>query len=414
VTSGAPSPAPACLICGSGVEAFHSFGRMPIANAFLSPEEYEREFFFELQVGRCPRCSMVQLTNLVDPSKLFHAEYAYFSSISVRMSRHFAGFAEEVRRGYLDGPDPFVVEIGSNDGIMLRNFARAGIRHLGIEPSANVAQAAREQGIATVCRFFDEETARAIVGEQGPADVILGANVMCHVPSFHGVIRGIRELLAEGGLLVFEDPYLGDILERVSYDQIYDEHVYYFSLHSLSYVFDLHDMEIVDVSHQEVHGGSMRYTVARKGRRRVADSVPRQREREQALGLDRQPTFEGFSRKVDRSRSDLVGMLERLRREGRRVVGYGATSKSTTVTNFCGIGPDLVEFVSDTTPGKQGRFTPGMHIPVLPYERFKERYPDYALLFAWNHGAEIMEKEQEFRRRGGRFLVYVPEVAVIE
>ena len=206
-----------------------SFGRMPIANGFLREEDFVDEFFFELCVGFCQHCTLVQLTHVVDPDKLFHGGYAYLSSISVRMADHFRLFADDVCRKHLGGNGGFVVEIGSNDGIMLQHFATRGLRHLGVEPSSNVAEVARQKGISTLCEFFGETTAQAIVSEYGQADVILGANVVCHLPNIHSVLRGVDVLLKKDGVFIFEEPYLGDILDKVAYDQIYDEHVFYFS-----------------------------------------------------------------------------------------------------------------------------------------------------------------------------------------
>jgi methylation protein EvaC len=315
---------------------------------------------------------------------------------------------------HLQTPDPFVVEIGSNDGIMLQHLADAGIRHLGIEPSRNVAQKAMDKGIRTLCEFFDEAVARQILAENGPVDVFVGANVMCHIPQLHSVIAGIKILLKPNGVLIFEDPYLGDIVEKTSYDQIYDEHVFYFSLKSISHIVETHGMEIVDVIPLRVHGGSMRYMVANCGTRPISTAVGEQHAKEAALGLHRLSTYQTLRSNIERSRDALVKLLHDLKQQGKRVVGYGATSKSTTVTNYCGITSDLVEFISDTTPIKQGKFSPGAHIPVRPYEDFEADYPDYALLFAWNHAAEILAKEQNFRNAGGQWLVYVPRVEVLK
>jgi len=402
-----------CLVCGVSVDPFLSFGRMPIANGFLTPEQFATEYFFELLIGFCPNCAMAQLLNRVDPARMFHDNYAFFSSTSVRMQAHFAEFARDVRVNYLDAPDPFVVEIGSNDGIMLRHFAAAGLRHLGIEPSANVAEVARQKGLNTLCAFFDERLAQRIVAEHGPADAFLGANVMCHIERIHSVAEGIRLLLKPRGVLVFEDPYLGDIIEKTSYDQIYDEHVFYFSATSIAHLFERHGLELVDVQPQDVHGGSMRYILSRRGARPRTGAVAALLDRERLLGLHQRETFDRFRTRVERSRDDLMALLRRLRAEGRRVAGYAATSKSTTVINYCGITPDLVEYISDTTPLKQGKYSPGAHIPVRPYAEFQTRRPDYALLFGWNHAQEILAKEQAFRDAGGRWIVYVPTVQVL-
>ena len=402
-----------CLVCQSPVGPFLSFGRMPIANGFLTPEQVPDEYFFELKVGFCPQCKMVQLTELVDRERMFHEHYAFFSSTSSRMAVHFGEFAQGVMANSLESTDPFVIEIGSNDGILLQHFAQRGIRHLGIEPSANVAEVATEKGIRTVCKFFDETLARDILAEHGQVDAFLGANVMCHIPYLHSVAAGIKILLKPRGVLIFEDPYLGDIIEKTSYDQMYDEHAFYFSVASISYLFEQHGLEVVDIAPQNVHGGSMRYVIAHRGARAISDRVVAQCRKEEVLGLQRPETFARLRRNIEASRDALMALLRDLKRQGRRVVGYGATSKSTTVTNYCGMTPDLVECISDTTPIKQGKISPGAHIPVRPYQDFASRYPDYALLFAWNHAEEIMAKEQGFQRAGGKWILYVPTVQVV-
>jgi len=403
-----------CLISRAPTETFISFGKMPIANGFLTRDDFAREYFFELKVGYCPESKMVQLTELVDREKMFHENYAFFSSTSRRMADHFRSFADSVRRDYLSASeDPFVVEIGSNDGIMLQNFAGAGIRHLGIEPSANVAKVALDKGIRTISEFFDEDLARKIVAEHGQADAFMGANVMCHIPYMHSVVAGIRTLLKPKGVLVFEDPYLGDIIQKTSYDQIYDEHAFYFSVTSVEYLMNLHEMEVIDVAPQHVHGGSMRYTISHRGSYPVSDNVKRQKEIESELGLHRAETYDQFRKNVEQSRDDLLTLLRDLKSQGARVGAYGATSKSTTVTNYCGITPDLVSWVTDTTPIKQGKFSPGAHIPVVPHETFLKNPPDFALLFAWNHAEEILAKEAAYRAAGGKFILYVPKVHIV-
>lgn len=402
----------ACRICAAAYRPFFSFGRMPIANGFLRPDQFDGEYFFDLAIGHCTGCGMVQLAEQPEPQRMFHEQYAFFSSTSSRMQTHFAAFADDVRRRYVHAQDPFVVEIGSNDGVLLRNIASAGIRHLGVEPSGNVAEAARKQGVQTQVAFFSEALARDIVAKHGRADVILAANVMCHIPDLPDVIRGVEVLLKDDGVLIFEDPYWVDVLEKTAFDQIYDEHVFYFSVASLTRLFQPHGMEIIEVEPQAVHGGSMRYVVARAGARTVAPSVPEARRKEERLGVHRPESYERLAAGIQRCREELRSLLQDLQRRGHRVVGYGATSKSTTVTNFCGLTPDLVEFISDTTPIKQGKFSPGVHIPVKPYQDFAARPPDYALLFAWNHAEEIFAKERAFEAGGGRWIEYVPRVRV--
>lgn len=402
-----------CLICDNSIESFMSFGRMPLANGFLAPDQFSDEYFFELGVASCSRCGMFQLTEQPKKEKMFNDKYAFFSGTSKLMAVHFRQFAEHVKKDYLSSQNPFVVEIGSNDGIMLKNFADEGIRHLGIEPSANVAKVAIEKGINTISNFFDENCARQIIKEHGLADAFLGANVMCHIPYLHSVVEGIRVLLKPKGVAIFEDPYLGDVIENTSYDQIYDEHVFLFCLSSVNYLFGQHDMEIINIESQKTHGGSMRYVLARKGIYSISDSVYAQMAKEKNMGLDNPGTYESFRKNCEYSRKRLMNLLQDLRQQKKRIVGYAATSKSTTIINYCGIGADLIEFISDTTPIKQGKFSPGAHIPVRAYEEFHKNYPDYALLFAYNHEKEIRSKEQKFIETGGKWIVYVPDVQVL-
>jgi methylation protein EvaC len=402
-----------CLICRSPIAPFISFGRMPIANGFLRPEEFATEHFFDLKIAFCGHCGMVQLLEQPAREQMFNENYAFFSGTSQGMKVHFKAFAEHVIQGYLRDADPFVVEIGSNDGIMLQNFAQQKIRHLGIEPSANVADAARQKGIQTVCEFFDETLAHQIIRDNGQADAFIGANVMCHIPYLHSVLEGINILLKPEGIVMFEDPYLGDVIEKTSYDQIYDEHVFLFSVASIRYLFEKHGMEVIDVAPQETHGGSMRYIIARKGVHAVSPRVSSYLKKEKEAGLDRPGVYDEFRRNCETSRDSLTALLKDLRKNEKRIVGYAATSKSTTIINYCGINTDLIEFISDTTPVKQGKYSPGAHIPVRPYEEFVARYPDYALLFAYNHAREIMAKEEKFIASGGRWIVYVPAVQVL-
>jgi methylation protein EvaC len=405
----------ACRVCHTAISPFMTFGDMPIANGFLTEGQIADEYRFELAPAFCGRCGMFQLMEQPEAERMFHAQYAFFSSTSRYMQAHFRAFADLVMRRVLAGrSNPLVLELGSNDGIMLRHFKDAGIRHLGIEPSENVADVARAQGIQTVSRFFNLELADWIVAEHGRADALLAANVMCHIPDINAVAAGIARVLKPDGVLMFEDPYLGDMIAKTSYDQIYDEHVFIFSASSVAWAFGQHGFELIDVLPQITHGGSMRYVLAPKGSHPISAAVGTQLEAERAQGLHDARTYEQFKAHCEASRSALRALLESLRRDGRRVVGYGATSKSTTVTNYCGIGPEHIEFVSDTTPIKQGKLTPGAHIPVKPYEAFVQNPPDYALLFAWNHAAEIFEKERAFTAGGGKWITFVPRVGIVE
>jgi methylation protein EvaC len=402
-----------CRICGGGVEEFLDLGRQPLSDRFRTPGETEDEFSYRLAVGQCAACRMVQLTEEVPRELMFGEAYPYHSSGSVVMREHFTKTAHSLLDTGLAGPDPFVVEIGCNDGIMLKAIHEAGVRHLGFEPSTGVAEVARAKGVRVCTDFFEEKTARAVRASEGPANVIYAANTLCHIPYLESVFRGADALLAPDGVFVFEDPYLGDIVTKTSFDQIYDEHFFLFSAGSVRAMAERFGLELVDVKRLPVHGGELRYTLARAGACLPAAAVARLLAEEREQRLTDRATLQAFAANVAGIREDLVALLNQLHAEGRRVVGYGATAKSATVTNFCGIGPDLLSYVCDTTPAKQNRLTPGKHIPVRPHAAFAEPYPDYALLFAWNHAEEIMAKEQEFRQAGGHWILYVPKVHVI-
>ena len=401
-----------CLICNNDINPFISYGDMPIANGFLTKEKFKDEYYFHMQVAHCENCNMVQLIDTPERQLMFNDNYAFFSGTSSLMKEHFKFFAEDVKSKYLNTTDPFVVEIGSNDGIMLNNFKDWGIRHLGIEPSANVAKVAQEKGINTIVEFFDEKLAKKIVDENGQADAFIAANVMCHIPYFHSIVEGISILVKKSGIVIFEEPYVGDVIEKTTYDQIYDEHTFLFSISSINYIFNQHGMEVIDVIHQDTHGGSMRYIIGHKGERVISEDTKKQIAKESIWGLNKSNTYLKFKENCENSRIDLKKLLINLKEKNSRVVGYGATSKSTTILNYSDIGPDLIEYICDNTPIKQGKYSPGKHIPIVPIETFRENYPDYAVLFAYNHAKEIMEKEKDFIQKGGKWILYVPNIHV--
>ncbi|WP_169944016.1 class I SAM-dependent methyltransferase [Microbispora sp. H11081] len=402
-----------CRICGGPVKAAVDLGSHPRGNAFPKPGDTSDEFFFPLVVGMCDSCTMVQLMADIPQEVRYHDEYPYHASNSVVHSRHFEGIAERFLETELTGPDPFIAEIGSNDGVMLARIARAGVRHLGIEPSRQVAEMSRARGVQVLSRFFDESAAEPIRAEHGPADVIFGANVIAHIAHLASVLKGARQLLGPRGVFVFEEPYLGSVVEQTAFDILYDEHSFVFSVRAIRAAAELYGLELVDVEHVELHGGSMRYTLAKPGAREIRPAVGEWLAREEAQRLGEHATLEEFARRAARVRDDLNSLLRSLRAEGKTIAGYGAPAKITTVTNYCGIGPDTVPFVCDSTPSKQGRLVAGSHIPVVSPEVFAANPPDYAILFAWNHAGEIMRKEREFAERGGRWILYVPEVHVV-
>ncbi|WP_130395782.1 class I SAM-dependent methyltransferase [Nocardiopsis dassonvillei] len=406
-------PTTTCRVCEGTVTQFMDFGRQPLSDAFRAPDDTSEEFFYRLAVGLCPDCQMVQLMEEVPRERMFHEGYPYYSSGSTVMRSHFEATAEKLLAEHLTGSDPFVVELGCNDGVMLETVARAGVRHLGMEPSGAVAEVARGKGVRVRNAFFEKATALEILAEDGPADVVYAANTFCHIPYVHSVLEGIGELLSPGGVFVFEDPYFGDVSEKASFDQFYDEHFFLFTAASVRNMARRFGLELVDVERLPTHGGELRYTLAREGSRAASPAVEAILEEERKRELTSPESLASFADRVRGNCDRLVEELRSLRDQGLRVVGYGATAKSATVLNFCGIGPDLLEFVCDTTPAKQGRLTPGSHVPVRDHGAFTASYPDRALLLAWNHAEEIMAKEEGFREAGGRWIHYVPDVTTV-
>jgi len=402
-----------CRICGSPLRRFLSLGRMPLADHFVTPAEFGKEFLYELEVGVCSGCSMVQLLNAVERELLFHAQYPYYSSSSTRMREHFEAVARWLLVEELQSPDAFLVEIGCNDGAMAHVLAEADVRHLGVDPSAQVAEVAARRGVRVLVDFFDQATAERIRNEFGAADVIYAANVFSHISDIRNALRGVTQLLSDEGILILEEPYLGDIVATAAFDQFYDEHIFYFSVSSMHRMLELHGLDLVDVLPVPVHGGSMRYTAARPGRRGVREAVWVRMAAERDMSLLDGGILDDFRGRVQRNRARLLSLLRGLAMEGSRVVGYGATAKSCTTINWCSITADLVEFICDNTPSKQGKFSPGAHLPIRPPAAFAEPYPDYALLFAWNHVEEIVEREKEFATGGGQWILYVPEIRIL-
>ena len=403
---------PNCLICEKEFKPFVNFGQMPIANAFATIDDIKNEYTFLMKVGFCDNCNMVQLVEQPDREKMFHENYAFFSSTSSYMREHFKQFANSVSNLQDLSKSSFVVELGCNDGILLENYIKDNIPCLGIEPSKNVANVAISKGIEVINQFFDENLAEKILHSHKKADAILSANVICHIPYMHSIFGGVKKLLNENGVFIFEDPYLGEIIEKTSFDQIYDEHVFLFSTLSVSYLANMHDLELINVEPQITHGGSMRYTIAHKGIKTISENVVNLINNEIKLGLDKEQSYLGFTDSVNKIKNDLIDLLIKLKNDGKKVVAYGATSKSTTVTNYFGINPELIHCIYDNTPIKQNKFSPGVHIPVLPYDQVRDSNPDYVLLFAWNHSAEIMAKEKDYMNNR-HWIIYVPDVKVI-
>jgi SAM-dependent methyltransferase len=406
---------PRCRSCERGdLRPILSLGRTPLANALLTAEQLrEPEATFPLDLVFCPACALVQITETVPPEVLFR-EYAYLSSFSDTVVQN----AEGIVRRLIDleglGSESLAVEIASNDGYLLQHYHHKGIPVLGIEPAANIARVARdERGIPTVCEFFGAELAAELVAGGRAADVVHGNNVLAHVADLNGVVRGIATVLKPRGVAVIEVPYVKDLIDHCEFDTIYHEHLCYFSLTALDRLFRRHGLVIRDVERIPIHGGTLRIFASRAEWAIPGEAVKSLLAEEAAWGVDREEFYRGFGAKVERLRASLLELLGGLKAQGRRIAAYGASAKGSTLLNFFGIGADTLEFVVDRSTVKQGRYTPGTHLPILAPERVLELRPDYLLLLTWNFADEILAQQQAFRDQGGRFIIPIPECRVV-
>ena len=403
-----------CIVCSSDdVQEFLGLGCMALANSFLTKEELSKpEPKYPLRVGFCHNCSHVQLMEHVPPSAMFE-NYLYISSMSDTLKAHLYDLARVVTENYHLGPDDLVIDIGSNDGTLLSGFKRYGVKTLGVDPARNLAELASKVGVETYTAFFDSETAAQIAERWGKASAITATNTFPHIPDLEDFVRGIDTVLATNGVFVIEMHYLVDLLEQGAFDTIYHEHVSYWALGPMVYLFNKYGMHVVDVERLPLHHGQLRVFVHRKGHGEVQPSVAEILEMERSRGIDQFETYEHLAQSAARIKRDLHRTIKDLLAQGRRVVGYGAPAKASTLLGFLDIGPGMIEYIADRSPLKQGRYTPGMHIPIVAPKRLLEDQPDYVLLLAWNFSEEIMEQQEEYRRQGGKFIIPVPEVKVV-
>lgn len=401
----------ACKICQTPTLEIINFGKMPIANGFVRKVSQDK-FRFTLKVAFCPNCYMVQLIDTVPPEKMFNENYHFISSTSSVMAGHFKEVAEEIIERVSKKNDPFVVEIGSNDGIMLKHIAAKKIRQLGIEPSSNVADMSTKYGVVVSKKFFNQAHAKEIVKKYGSVDVMFGANVICHIEDINSVFEGASIFLKKDGVFFFEEPYVYDIVNKSSFDQIYDEHIYFYSGLSVRELAKRHNLQLVDMNHQDTHGGSMRYYIKPGKNHKETSRMKDYISKEKQINLDKIQGYLLFRNHVNEVCKDLKELLLKLKKDGNKIIAYGATSKSTTLLNYAKIGKDIIDYIYDTTPTKINTFTPGTHIPVESYAGFAKDKARNTLLLAWNHKKEIFEKEKEYRENGGKFITFFPKVVV--
>jgi hypothetical protein len=403
-----------CRFCSAELQdVFVDLGLSPLANNYIPPERLSAgEMFFPLKVYVCRRCLLVQLEVFETPQNIF-SEYAYFSSYSDSWLEHARQYCRNVIERFGITSDSFVVEIASNDGYLLRNFTATKIPVLGIEPAANVAEAAVAQGIPTLVRFFTRDLAQDLVKTRKPADLIIGNNVLAHVPQLNDFVAGLKCLLSAQGVITMEFPHLLCLMEGNQFDTIYHEHFSYFSFLAVRRVFAANELTIFDVDELPTHGGSLRiYARHTSDSRPCTARVVDLEAREAALGLNHLDGYAGFATRVMETKSKLLSFLIEARRQGKRVAAYGAAAKGNTLLNYCGIRTDLIEYVVDRSPEKQGKYLPGTRIPIHDPDHIRRTRPDYLLILPWNIRDEIMKKMSYIASWHGRFVVPIPEVKI--
>ena len=387
-------------------------GMMPLSDGLLTEAQInDSEAKFPLELAYCTGCSLVQILETVSPEKLFCEDYPYYSSFSKTLLEHSRkNVLSVIRKCKLD-TDSLVVELASNDGYLLRYYVEKGIPCLGIDPADGPAKSAEKVGVTTLCAFFTPELAQQLADEGRQADVIHANNVLAHVADTNGFIQGIRILLKDEGLAVIEVPYVKDLIDHCEFDTIYHEHLCYFSVTALDHLFRQNGLYLNDIERLSIHGGSLRLYVARI--ENVQESVRRLLTQEQQLAVDKYKYYEGFSNKVQNIRQKMRKLLHSTKADGKTIAAYGAAAKGTIMLNFIGIGPDVIDYVVDRNIHKQGKYMPGMHIPVCDPSRLEKELPDYVVLLPWNFKDEILSQEAGYRDKGGKFVIPIPEPVIV-
>lgn len=404
-----------CRICGNqDLKKFLSLGTTPLANSFLSKEDLDKEEKkFPLELCFCDRCKLVQLTCIV-PSEDMFSNYVYLSSTTKSFQQHFADMTAEIAKEFGLNEKSVAVDIGSNDGILLKGFQKLGVQVIGVEPAANVAKIAEENGIETLNDFFNEKSVNEIIMRKGKADVVTATNVFAHIDDIGSVIENVKKLLKENGIYVIEIQYFADTIEKMTFDNVYHEHMSYYTLTSLDYFFKRHGMEIFKAKRVQTHGGSLRVLVKKNGSfHKIDSSVSEILSYEKKIGIDNFGLYEKFAAKVYGVRKKIVDAINSIKKGGKRIAAYGAPAKGNTLLNFCGIGKNEIDYIVEDSPLKQGLYAPGTHIPVVSPKMIDEKTPGYLLILAWNFADEILEKTKSCRQKGVKFIVPLPELRII-
>ena len=402
-----------CRVCSIEIKELMSFGKMPIANAFVINKN-DDQYLFNLKIGFCEKCFTFQVLEIPEAKKMFNDNYAYLASTSQVMKNHWKELGDKLIKEKKLEKSSFVVEVGSNDGIFLENISKKEIPHLGIDASKNVCDIAEKKGVKTLNGFFGVSIADEIVSKHGKADVILSTNTMHHIEDINNVAEGMSKLIKDDGIIVTEDPSLVEMIKKNSYDQIYAEHMYIWSLASMNSLFNKFNLEVFDIENNNFHGGCSRYFIGKKNKRKISQSVIVHEKLETKVGINKISTYRKFIENVELSKKKLNQLINKIKDEGKKIVGYGAPAKSTTVLNYCGLNYESIDAIYDNSATKINKYTPGKSlIKINNSSNFEKEFSEYCVLFAWNHKDEILNKEKQYSKKGGKWIIPVDGIEII-
>jgi len=406
-----------CRFCENELKhEFIDLVNSPLSNSYLTEEQLnEPEVCYPLKIWVCEKCFLVQIDEYKKSNEIFNENYAYFSSYSTTWVEHAKEYVDMVSSRFNLNKDSFVIEVGSNDGYLLQHFKSKEIPCLGIEPSSNVAQAARNKGIETIEEFLNDESAKRLISNRGRADLILGINVLAHNPNIKEFVKSLKICIKETGIVTMEFPHLMQLVAHNQFDTIYHEHFSYFSFNTIKKIFESQELEIFDVEELPTHGGSIRIFAKNKcdESKKISERVINLLKREREAGMDKLEYYQGFQEKIEKIKLDFLEFLIQEKKASRKIIAYGAAAKGNTFLNYCGIKKDLIKFVVDASPHKQGKFLPGSHIPIVKEERIKQEKPDYVLILPWNLKEEITKQLNYIRDWGGKFVIAIPRMEII-